>query len=248
MQGATNESKTQSKTIEYKDGETVLEGYIAWDDSIKGPRPAVLIAHDWTGRRDFATAKADEMARLGYVGFALDMYGKGVFGSDDDVEANSALMGPFATDRAKLRTRMLAALAAVRGLASVDSSRVAAMGYCFGGMCVLELARAGADVGGVISVHGIFAPGDVANAAITAKVLCLHGHDDPMVPPAQVLAFEQEMTAAAADWQVHAYGGTMHAFTNPGANNPAFGVLFNPVANHRASQSIINFMDEIFCA
>ena len=237
-----------TQTIDYKDGDTLLEGYVAYDDSIKGPRPAVLVAHDWSGRRDYATSKADEVARMGYVGFALDMYGKGVFGSDGDVELNSSLMGPLAADRAKLRARMMAALMTVRGLDVVDASKVSAMGYCFGGMCVLELARAGADVGGVISIHGIFSPGDVANEAISAKVLCLHGHDDPMVPPEQVLAFEQEMSIASADWQMHTYGGTMHAFTNPGANNPGFGALYNPDADRRASRSIENFLSEAFGA
>ena len=236
----------QTKTIDYQDGDTQLEGYVAFDETISGPRPAVLIAHDWTGRRDFATGKAQEIAGLGYVGFALDMYGKGVFGADGDVEGNSALMNPLAGDRAALRARMNAALGAVRGLAEVDASKVGAMGYCFGGMCVLELARAGADVGGVISIHGIFSPGEVPNETISAKVLCLHGQDDPMVPPEQVLAFENEMSTAGADWQVHAYGGTMHAFTNPGANDPGFGTVYNPDADRRATQSIQNFFDEIF--
>ncbi len=236
----------QTQTIEYQDGDTTLEGYVAWDDSISGPRPAVLVGHDWTGRRDFATGKAEEMAKLGYVGFAIDMYGKGVFGSDGDVEGNTALMGPLAGDRAALRARMMAALEAVRGLDVVDASKVGAMGYCFGGMCVLELARAGADVGGVISIHGIFSPGGVPNEKITAKILCLHGQDDPMVPPEQVLDFENEMSEAGADWQMHAYGGTMHAFTNPAANDPGFGTMYNPVADKRATQSIQNFFDEIF--
>lgn len=235
-----------TETIDYEDGGVQLEGYVAWDDSIKGPRPAVLVAHDWTGRRDFAKGKAEEMAKLGYVGFALDMYGKGVFGADGDVEGNSALMNPLAGNRAALRSRMLAALKSVRSLPVVDGARVGAMGYCFGGMCVLELARAGADVAGVISIHGIFSPGDVPNESITSRVLCLHGQDDPMVPPEQVLAFENEMTDAGADWQVHAYGGTMHAFTNPAANNPDFGTVYNPVANRRATQSITNFFNEVF--
>jgi len=235
-----------TELIEYHDGETQLEAYVAWDDSIAGPRPGVLVAHDWTGRRDFATDKADEMAALGYVGFALDMYGKGVFGSDGDVEGNSALMGPLAGDRTALRARMTSALETLKGLDVVDSLKVGAMGYCFGGMCVLELARAGADVGGVISIHGIFTPGDVPNNAITARVLCLHGQDDPMVPPEQVLDFENEMSAAGADWQMHAYGGTMHAFTNPDANDPGFGAVYNPVADRRATQSIRNFWEEIF--
>ncbi len=235
-----------TELIEYQDGDTTLEGFVAWDDSVSGPRPAVLVGHDWSGRRDFATAKAEEMAKLGYVGFALDMYGKGVFGGDGDVELNSSLMNPLAENRTALRARMQAALDAVRGLDVVDAGTVGAMGYCFGGMCVLELARAGADVKGVISIHGIFTPGDVPNENITAKVLCLHGQDDPMVPPEQVLDFENEMSAAGADWQVHSYGGTMHAFTNPGANDPDFGVMYNPDADRRATQSIENFFTEVF--
>jgi len=113
-------------------------------------------------------------------------------------------------------------------------------------MCGLERARAGADLNGVISIHGIFPPGGVPNEKITAKVLCLHGQDDPMVPPEQVLAFENEMTEAGADWQVHAYGGTMHAFTNPAANDPGFGTVYSPVADRRATLSIRNFFEEIF--
>ncbi len=235
-----------TETIEYKDGDTVLEGYLTYDESVSGPRPVVLVAHDWTGRRDFATSKADEMAKLGYVGFALDMYGKGVFGKDGDAEYNASLMNPLAGDRSALRARMHAAVDAVRGLEVVDSSRIGAMGYCFGGMCVIELARSGSDALGVISIHGIFSPGDIDNESITSKILCLHGQDDPMVPPEQVLDFENEMSAAGADWQVHAYGGTVHAFTNPAANDPAFGTVYNPVADRRASRSIENFFNEIF--
>ena len=235
-----------TETIEYNDGDTVLEGYIAYDESLSGSRPAVLIAHDWTGRRDFATGKAEEIARLGYVGFALDMYGKCVFGRDGDAEYNSSLMNPLAGDRAALRTRMQAALEAVRELDLVEESMVGAMGYCFGGMCVLELARSGSDVLGVISIHGIFSPGDVPNETITSRVLCLHGHDDPMVPPEQVLDLEKEMNAAGVDWQVHAYGGTMHAFTNPAANDPGFGTVYNEIADARATRSIENFFEEIF--
>ena len=235
-----------TETIEYQDGATTLEGYVAWDDSISGPRPGVLVAHDWSGRRDFAIGKADEVARMGYVGFALDMYGKGVFGADGDVEGNSALMNPLAGNRVALRARMQAATDAIRRLDVVDPARIGAMGYCFGGMCVLELARSGSDVLGVISIHGIFAPGDVPNKKITARVLCLHGHDDPMVPPEQVLAFQTEMSAADADWQVHAYGGTMHAFTNPAANNPDFGTVYHAAADRRATQSVRNFFSEIF--
>ena len=234
-----------TNTIDYNDGDIVLEGYVAYQET-DTQKPLVLVAHDWTGRQQSANEAAEYIAGLGYIGFALDMYGKGVQGEAGNVELNSSLMNPFASDRALLRQRIRAALVAGRNIPQVDATRVAAMGYCFGGMCVLELARSGADVLGVISIHGIFAPGAAGNEQIKAKVLCLHGHDDPMVPPAQVLDFETEMSAAGVDWQVHAYGGTMHAFTNPGANDPGFGTVYNPVAARRAYQSVENFLAELF--
>ncbi len=234
-----------TQTIDYHDGSTILEGYLAYRDT-GAPKPAVLVSHDWSGRRELACKGAERIANMGYVGFALDMYGKGIVGADGDADRNGALMAPFAQDRALLRRRINAALHAVRQLPQVDPTRIAAMGYCFGGLCVLELARSGADVKGVISIHGIFAPGNVPNEKITAKVLCLHGHDDPMVPPEQVLALETEMTRANADWQIHVYGGTMHAFTNPKANNPSFGTVYKEVAANRAYRSIENFLGEVF--
>ena len=234
-----------TKTLDYNDGDTVLEGYLAYEES-DTQKPLVLVTHDWAGRREFACKAAERVAGLGYVGFALDMYGKGIFGTDGDTAGNSALMGPYAADRALLRRRIRAALVAGRNIPQVKATQVAAMGYCFGGMCVLELARSGADVLGVVSIHGIFAPGDAPNEEIRARVLCLHGHDDPMVPPEQVLAFQQEMSEAGVDWQVHAYGGTMHAFTNPGANDPGFGAVYNAAAERRAYQSLENFLAEIF--
>ena len=235
----------KKELLDYKDGSTELEALVAYEDA-DSPKPLVLVVHDWSGRREFACNAAERVALMGYVGMAVDMYGKGVFGSDDDVELNSSLMNPFASDRSMLRNRITAALIAGRNLSQVDASKVAAMGYCFGGMCVLELARSGADVAGVVSIHGIFTPGDIANEDVKAKVLCLHGHDDPMVTPEQVLAFETEMTEAGADWQVHAYGNTMHAFTNPHANNPDFGTMYDKVAEKRTYQSLANFLDEIF--
>ncbi|MBS0485611.1 MAG: dienelactone hydrolase family protein [Proteobacteria bacterium] len=234
-----------TKSIDYHDGSTVLEGYLAYHDT-GAPKPAVLVSHDWSGRRELACKGAERIADMGYAGFALDMYGKGIFGADGDADRNGALMAPFAQDRALLRRRINAALHAVRQLPQVDATRVAAMGYCFGGLCVLELARSGADVKGVISIHGIFAPGNVPNETISAKVLCLHGHDDPMVPPEQVLALETEMTRANADWQIHVYGGTMHAFTNPKASNPGFGTVYKEIAANRAYRSIENFLGEVF--
>jgi dienelactone hydrolase len=234
-----------TENIEYQAGDTTLEGFLAYDEQVQGKRPAVIIAHDWTGRRDFPCSKAVELAEAGFVGFALDMYGKGVFGNGEDVEANAALMNPLVADRTALRQRILAALDVVKNLPEVDSSRIVAMGYCFGGMCVLELARAGADVRGVVSIHGIFSAGDIPNEKILSSVLCLHGHDDPMVPPEQVLALETEMTEAGVDWQMQTYGGTMHAFTNPDANNPDFGAMYSATADQRSTRALHNFLDEV---
>ena len=233
--------------VDYRDGDTELEGYLAWDEKQDSPRPAVLVAHDWSGRRDYACAGAEKMAELGYVGFALDVFGKGVFGKTGDVEGNRALIEPFVQDRALLRRRMHAALATVRDMERVDSDSVAAMGYCFGGMAVLELARSGADVRGVASVHGLLGAGQTPAAQnIPASVLVLHGHDDPMVPPDQVLGFQEEMTGAGVDWQVHVYGNTHHAFTNPSANSPENGTVYSERANRRAEAALADFFREVF--
>lgn len=230
--------------IDYGDGDITCKGFLAYDDSRPGPLPAVLISHAWGGREESFNQKARDLARLGYAGFALDMYGNGRCGAS--MEENGALMQPFMADRALLARRMNAAVTAVAELPQIDSRRIAAMGYCFGGLCVLDLARSGADVRGVVSLHGLLKPPPGTRAAeITAKVLVLHGHDDPMAPIDDVVAFEKEMTAAGVDWQLHAYGRTMHGFMDPGANNAAFGIMYNPDAERRASVALLNFLEEV---
>lgn len=235
----------KSQYIEYRDGDVTLEGYYVYNDEIAGTRPAVLVAHDWSGRTELACQKAEKLAELGYAGFALDMYGKGIIGNT--LEERTALIKPFFADRAAVRKRMLATYNTVKKLEGVDATRIGAIGFCFGGMCVLDLARSGADLRGVVSFHGIFvAPENLPNAAIKAKILALQGHDDPMVPPAQVLALETELTQAKADWQIHLYGNTMHAFTNPAANDPKLGTVYNAVADKRSWVAMKNFLSEIF--
>ncbi len=209
-----------------------------------GKAPAVAIVHAWEGRDDFVAGKAEALAKLGYVGFAMDVYGNGKTGSGP--EQNARLMQPFLDDRAMLRRRLEAGIAALNGLDRVDGRKIAAMGYCFGGLCVLDLARAGANLCGVISNHGLFTPPGSANAKIKARVLALHGYDDPMVPPDAVLAFAKEMSAAGADWQLHAYGNTLHAFTNPKANDPAMGAAYDAKADRRAWQTTVDFLRECF--
>lgn len=234
-------------SVNYADGADKLEGFFAFDGALSGRRPAVLISHAWVGRDDFVLEKAKQLAALGYIGFALDMYGNAKLGANPS--ENAQLMQPFLADRARLQRRMHAALSAVKLLPWVDDSAIAAIGYCFGGLCVLDLARTGADINGVVSFHGLFNPPDnLHNVTIKAKVLALHGHDDPFVTTEQRLAFEQEMTKAHADWQLHAYGNTVHAFTNPQANDPSFGTVYSPVIERRSWQAMLNFLAEIFAA
>ncbi|TAL44416.1 MAG: dienelactone hydrolase family protein [Methylovulum sp.] len=234
-----------SNTVAYLDNGVVLEAFFAFDDAFSDRRPAVLINHAWGGRDAFVTGKAEQLAELGYVGFALDMYGKGILGSTPD--ENAALMQPFMDDRALLQQRITAALAAVKLLPWVDETRIAAIGFCFGGLCVLDLARTGVAIKGVVSFHGLLgAPDNLKGQPIKAKVLAMHGHDDPMVPVEQVVAFEQEMTEAGADWQFLTFGHTMHAFTNPVANNPGFGTVYQADADRRSWLAMKNFLAEIF--
>lgn len=232
------------RLVEYEHDGVVLEGFLVVDDAASGPRPGVVIAHAWGGRGELEEAVARKLAALGYAAFALDMFGKGVRGSSR--EENSALIAPFLEDRKLLQERIACSVSVLRDQDEVDSRRVAAIGYCFGGLCVLDLARSGADVAGVVSIHGLFNPPDPApGVPISARVLALHGHEDPMVPVEAVNRLEQELTGAGADWQIHVYGGTMHAFTNPKANDPDFGTVYNETADRRSWVTLVNFLQEI---
>ncbi len=232
-----------SQNINYSHDDITCQGYLAYDDANTEPRPAVLIAHDWTGRNTFACQKADQLAELGYVGFAIDMFGDARQGADNDEKGK--LIQPLLNDRQLLRDRINTALNVLREQDIVDTKRIAAIGFCFGGLCVLDLARSGADLKGVVSFHGLFTPADLPNANITAKVLALHGYDDPMGTPDQLIAFANELTAAGADWQIHAYGNTQHAFTNPLANDPDFGTVYDAKADKRSWQALQNFLQEV---
>ncbi len=235
----------QTRHVDYRDGDVHLQAYVAWDAAAEGQRPGVMISHAWAGRSDFENGKAEEMAKLGYVGCALDLYGKGVLGNS--TEENSALMQPFLDDREMLQGRLQIALNVLKDLEEVDASRVAAIGFCLGGLCVLDLARTGADLSGVVSFHGLFgSPGNTAGNKIKAKVLALHGWDDPMATPDQVVSLAEELTSMGADWQIHGYGNTMHAFTNPNANDPGFGTVYSADADRRSWNALRNFLSEVF--
>lgn len=235
----------QETFVPYADHETQLEGYAAYPS--KGKHPAVILCYAWKGRDDFIHEKARLIARRGYVGFALDMYGKGVVGKSK--EENSALKKPFLDDRKLLQRRVLKAFEVACELPYVDPSRIAVLGFGFGGICALDLARSGKNLLGAISVYGHFAsPPASLIKPIKAKILVLHGYDDPITPQSELLAFEKEMTNAKVDWQAHLYGGTMHAFATPDASDAASGILYNPIAAQRAWLAIENFLDEIFAS
>jgi len=229
--------------IEYEAGDTPLKGYIACKSNTK--QPALLIGHDWSGCGEFVRHKAEQLAESGYVGFAIDMYGAGQ--TADTTEDKKNLMQPLLDDRSLLLARMQAALETIKSFPQTDPDRIAAIGFCFGGLCALDLARSGATIRGAVGFHAALnSPDNFPTETITAKILVLHGYDDPMVPPQQVLSFTEEMTKAQADWQVHMYGGTMHGFTKPNANNHDMGIVYNPAAAQRSWQALQNFLAEIF--
>jgi dienelactone hydrolase len=229
-----------SKTLRYELGGVIFEAFATWDDASDAPRPIVMIAGTFMGRTAFEEDKARKLAALGYVAVAIDLYGIDTRPSNYD-EA-SAAMGVLNADRALLRDRLLASLEVARGVgAPADPAKVAAIGFCFGGKCVLDLARSGADVAGVASFHGLYDAPPFPSGTITAKVLVLHGWEDPLDPPETVLALAAEMTAAKVDWQIHSYGHTVHGFTNP-----ARETMYNPTADRRSWQSLTNFLDELF--
>jgi dienelactone hydrolase len=236
----------QTKTVEYRQGDQVLEGYLAWDDASSQPRPGVLVVHEWTGLGDYVKMRCRKLAELGYVAFAADIYGKGVRPATP--REAGALAGKYKKDQKLMRDRVNAALEVLRGNPLCDPKRVAAIGYCFGGTCVLELARSGADVAGVVSFHGGLSTANAADAKnIRAKVLVLHGGDDAHVTPKEVEAFEQEMRNAGVDWQFVAYGGAVHAYTNPSAGNDnSRGAAYNATADRRSWEEMKAFFAEIF--
>jgi dienelactone hydrolase len=233
------------EAVAYKDGKIALEGYIAYDDAVKGKRPAVLIVHDWMGLSDHTRAVADKLAAQGYVAFAVDIYGKGV--RPRDAAEAGKLAGTYKKDAKLLRARAAAGLATLVKHPRVDATRVVAIGYCFGGTTALELGRSGAQLAGIVSFHGGLATATPADARnIKGKVLVLHGADDPHVPRDEVGAFEKEMREGGVDWQLVSFGGAVHAFTVPGAgNDPKKGVAYDAKADARSWKYFMDFLGEI---
>jgi dienelactone hydrolase len=240
------DAKIVTQTVAYRQDGTVLRGFLAYDDGLLGKRPGVLVVHEWWGLNDFARERAVKLAGLGYVALAADMYGGGAT-TRDRGEAGK-LAGALLGNPDQLRARAQAALQVLAADPRVDPKRLAAIGFCFGGTTVLELAYSGADLAGVVSFHGGLPktrPDDLKR--IKAAVLVLHGADDPHVSPADLAAFEQAMRQAGTDWQMVFFGGAVHGFTNPAAgNNPASGVAYNPRAARRSWRCLQEFFRDIW--
>lgn len=205
-----------------------------------GPHPVVLVCHAWSGRSDLEEARAHELAALGYVGVAVDLYGVGRRGTDR--ASCAALMGELTSRPSELRARLQRAHREATRLPGVDASRSAILGFCFGGLCAILAARMGLPLRGAISVHGLLKIGEPLPGPVQSRILILHGQDDPMVPTADVTAFAEEMKRIDADWELHAYSGVMHAFSNPAADDPDFGTVYHAEADRRSRRAIERFL------
>ena len=240
------EAALKSKSFEYKDGDTVLEGYLAYDDHFKGPRPAVLVLHDWMGLGHYAKMRADQLAGLGYIAMAADIYGKGVRPKDAKEAGEAA--GHYKSNRKLLRERVNAAFNELKKQKNVNASKLGAIGYCFGGTTALELARSNPDVKAVVSFHGGLDTSDkTLPSNVKAHLLVLHGADDPFVPEADLKAFVDQMKASKVDMQFVSYANAVHSFTNPEAGNDnSKGAAYNELADKRSWQAMKDFFGEMF--
>ena len=239
------QAKLVTKTVEYKQDGTVCKGYLAYDDAIRGKRPGVLVVHEYWGLNDFARKKAEQLAGLGYVAFAADIYGQGLV-TTDPKEAGR-LAGELRGNQPLLRARAQAALKVLSETSVADPQRLAAIGFCFGGTTVLELAYAGANLKGVVSFHGgLTSPRPEELKSIKAAILVLHGADDPHVKPEAITAFQEAMRQGGIDWQMVFFGGAVHAYMNPAANDRAAGVAYDARAARRSWRYMQDFFREIW--
>lgn len=236
----------QRRTIVYDGPGGPFEGVFAWDDADGGPRPGILVIPNVLGQKEADNRKAEDLAALGYAAFACDVFGQGR--RAERGEGYSRYMDEMNADRALLRDRLAASLSALRAQEEVDAAKVAAIGFCFGGKCVLDMARAGLDVLGGVSFHGVYDRPDYATTTpVTMKLLVCHGWDDPLAPPDALVGLGQEMTEAGADWQVHAYGHAGHAFTDMSATATGIpGIAYEPRAERRSWQAMRDFLKELF--
>jgi dienelactone hydrolase len=239
-------AEIKTKEVEYTQNGTPLQGFIAWDDARQGKRPGLLVVHEWWGHNEHARTQARRLAEAGYVGFALDLYGKGkVATHPKDAEAfmNEALKDPAA-----LAARFKAALDQLKQDPHVDPEKIGAIGYCFGGAVALNMARSGMDLDAVATFHGLLATETPAQPGqIKGRILVATGADDPMVPASQVQAFEQEMKKAGVRYEVNRYPGAKHAFTNPKADSVGMDALaYNAEADRKSWEALLKMLKEVW--
>lgn len=232
-------------TSTYELDGTIFDLYIAQPESVPKTLPAIFIAHAWDGLNMPIEKITQRVAQLGYIAVAVDIYGKGVRG--EPTGDNSHLMNPLLEERGVLRKRLQAGYSAIKTIEAVDATSIGAIGYCFGGLCVLDLARLVPDgLKGVVSFHGGLMGSNLRDTKpIEASILIEHGWDDPIVPPNDYLSFANEMDERQADWQAHIHGGTVHAFTFEGVNMPEKGLRYHAMAARRAWKSMTDFFDEV---
>jgi dienelactone hydrolase len=246
----TAQAQPETKFVVYNQGDTTLKGYLAspggYMKMISSKRPGVLVVPEWWGLNDYAKKRAEQLAELGYFALAVDMYGNGA--SSTDPKEAGAMAAKVKGNRQLMRERIKAGLYMLKDDPHVDPERIAAIGYCFGGTTVLELARSGADIAGVVSFHGgLDTPMPATPKSIKCKILVCHGADDSFEPPEQIAAFEKEMKDADADWQFNVYSKAVHGFTNPNNKNSSMkGVAYNEEADKRSWQAMKQFFAEIF--
>lgn len=231
-----------AELVPYREGDDLFDALVARPEGV-GPHPAVLVCHAYGGRDALAEEKAQRLAERGYVGAAIDLYGVGRRGTDR--ASSQALMMELVGDPPLFRRRLAAAYQAVRTLDGVDPGRMGAIGFCFGGLAAILAARMGLALRGVVSFHGLLKIGEPLEGPVRARILVLHGQDDPMAPPSDVGAFAEEMKRIGAEWQLHAYPGVMHAFTNPKANDPGFGTVYDADADRRSWLEMTRFFDDV---
>lgn len=239
-------AEIKTEIVEYKDGDTTLEGFLAYDDAKSGARPGVVVVHDWTGLQDYAKRRTRMLAELGYVAFAADIYGQGVRPADP--AAAGAEAGKYKSNLPLLRRRIALAYDQLKKQKDVDTKMTAAIGYCFGGTTVLELARSGAAIAGVVSFHGNLGTTMPAkDEAVKAKVLVCHGADDPYVKPAEQADFKHEMDTAKVDYEFISYPDAVHSFTKPEAGtDKSKGNAYNEAADKKSWDDMKAFFAKIF--
>jgi dienelactone hydrolase len=241
----TKTAEIKTETIEYKDGDTVCKGFLARPDVDK-QLPCVIVFPEWWGQTDYPRNRAKQLAELGYVAFAADLYGNGQ--TADDAPGATALSSALYKDRAKFRARAAAALTAVTSMKEVNSDKVVAIGYCFGGTAALELARSGADIAGVVAFHSNLATPNPADAKnIKAKILVINGGDDAFCTADAKQAFEKEMRDAKVDWTLVDLGNAVHAFTNPDADRHNIpNIKYNAKADKQSWEMLKQFLTDLF--